>query len=385
LKYWHLVWAALRRKPTRTILTVLSVVTAFFLFGVLQGINVGLANSIDSIKGTHLRISSRNGTASTLPVSHVARIARVPGVRDVTGVAMLFGRIAPRNTIVLVSACDLEATFRIYTEMSVPKEQVANALRSRTGVIVGKALAAREGWKIGDRIPIRSLNMKKADGSSDWVFDIAGIYDQDNPDQAMFILAQYDYVNEARTNAKDTVMQVIAGIDAASRAAEVSQAIDDTFANSPNQTLTQTEKEFIESTLRRVGDINLFIDAVVGAVFFTLLFLTANTMAQSVRERVPELAVLKSMGWTDTAVQWLVMAEALVLCLIGALAGLWLSVIVLPAITYQPALSLNAMRVPGTVFFSGALLALVMASASGWPLARKSRRLDIAAALSGRR
>jgi hypothetical protein len=129
LKCWHLVWAALRRKPTRTILTVLSVVTAFFLFGALQGVNVGLANSIDSIKGTHLRISSRNGVASTLPVSHVARIARVPGVREVTGVAMLFGRIAPRNTIVLVSACDLEAMFRIYTEMSVPKEQVANALR----------------------------------------------------------------------------------------------------------------------------------------------------------------------------------------------------------------------------------------------------------------
>jgi putative ABC transport system permease protein len=385
MKYWHLVWAALRRKPTRTILTTLSIVTAFFLFGALQGINVGLGNSIDAVKGTHLRVSSRNGLASMMPMTHVARVAQVPGVRDVTGSALLFGRIAPRNTIVLVSACDLEATFRIYTEMSVPKEQVANALRTRTGVIVGKALATREGWKIGDRIPIRSLNMKKADGSYDWVFDIAGLYDQDNPDQAMFILAQYDYVNEARVTGKDKVVQIIVGIDAASRAAEVSQAIDDLFANSPNQTLTQTEKEFVESTLRQVGDINFLIDAIVGAVLFTLLFLTANTMAQSVRERIPELAVLKSMGWTDGAVQWLVMTESLALCLIGALGGLWLSAVVLPAVTYQPALSLNAMRVPNTVFFWGALLALVMAIASGLPLARKARRLDIAAALSGRR
>jgi len=384
LKYWHLVWAALRRKPTRTVLTLLSIVTAFFLFGVLQGVNVGISNGIDSIKGTHLRISSRNGLASTLPVSHVARIAQVPGVRAVTGVAMLIGRIAPRNTIVLVTACDLEAMFRIYTEMSVPREQIANALRSRTGVIVGKALAARQGWKIGDRIPLRSLNMKKPDGSSDWAFDIAGVYDQDNPDQAMFILAQYDYVNEARSTGKNTVFQVLAGIDAAARSAEVSQAIDDSFANSPNQTLTQTEKEFIESTLRQVGDIDFLIDAIVGAVLFTLLFLTANTMAQSVRERIPELAVLKSMGWTDGAVQWLVLAEALALCLIGALAGLWLSVVVLPAVTYQPAMSLNAMHVPNTVFLTGASLALIMAVASGLPLARKAKRLDIAAALSRR-
>lgn len=385
MKYWHLVWAALRRKPTRTVLTLLSIVTAFFLFGVLQGVNVGISNGIDSIKGTHLRISSRNGLASALPVSHVARIAQVPGVRDVTGIAMLIGRIAPRDTIALVSACDLESMFRIYTEMSIPKEQIANALRSRTGAIVGRALATREGWKIGDRLPLRSINIKKTDGSSDWVFDIAGIYDQDNPDQAMFILAQYDYVNEARSTGKNTVFQVIAGIDAAARSAEVSQAIDDAFANSPNQTLTQTEKEFIESTMRQVGDIDFLINAIVGAVLFTLLFLTANTMSQSVRERIPELAVLKSVGWTDGAVEWLVLAEALVLCLIGALAGLWLSVVVLPAVTYQPALSLNAMHVPNTVFISGALLALIMAFVSGLPLARSARRLDIAAALSGRR
>lgn len=384
MKYWHLVWAALRRKPTRTLLTLFSIVTAFFLFGVLQGINVGISNGIDSVKGSHLRISSRNGLASTLPVSHVARIAQVPGVRAVTGAAVLIGRIAPRNTLVLVSACDLESMFRIYTEMSVPKEQLANALRSRTGAIVGRALATREGWKIGDRIPLRAINMKKPDGSSDWAFDIAGIYDHENPDQAMVILAQYDFVNEARATGKNTVFQVIAGIDAAARAADVSQAIDDTFANSPNQTLTQTEKEFIESTLRQVGDINFLIDAIVGAVLFTLLFLTANTMAQSVRERVPELAVLKSLGWTDGAVQWLVLAEALALCLVGALAGLWLSVVVLPAVTYQPAMSLNAMHVPRTVFISGAALALIMAVVSGLPLARKARRLDIAAALSRR-
>jgi putative ABC transport system permease protein len=385
LKYWHLVWAALRRKPTRTILTLASIVTAFFLFGVLQGINAGINSGIDAIKGTHLRVSSRTGLASTLPVSHVARIAQVPGVRDVTGVTMLMGRAGARNTTVLVSACDLEATFRIYTEMAVPKEQLASALRSRTGVIVGKALAAREGWKVGDRIPLRSMNMKKADGSSNWVFDVAGLYEQDNPDQAMFILAQYDYVNEGRSTGKNTVFQVVAGIDAAARAAEVSQAIDDAFANSPNQTLTQTEKEFVESTLRRVGDINFLIDAIVGAVLFTLLFLTANTMAQSVRERIPELAVLKSMGWSDQSVQWLVLAEALALCLSGAVVGLWLSVVVLPAITYQPAMSLNAMHVPGSVFLTGAVLALIMAVASGLPLARRARRLDIAAALSGRR
>jgi putative ABC transport system permease protein len=385
VKYAYLVWSALRRKPTRTLLTSLSIATAFLLFGVLQGVNVGIQKLMDSSRADHLVVMSRINMGLPLPVAHVARISAVAGVKEATGVVMLFGTYQqPRNVVPVVGA-DIAAMFRVYSEiMWAPADQVAAAIRLRSGVIVGRALAEQRGWKIGDRVPIRALNMKKADGSADWVFDIVGLYDRDYPETAMWMVANYDYINEPRGAGKDTLFEVIVGVVDPARTAQVAQAIDELFANSPNQTLTQTEKDFFEEILRQVGDINFVVNTIVGAVLFTLLFLTANTMAQSVRERLPELAVLKTFGFTDSAVQWLVLAESLLLCVGAALLGLVASVLVLPVISNRPGLGLAAMHVPRSVFLAGTIVAIGVALASGVPLARKARQLDIAAALSGR-
>lgn len=385
MKYLHLLWAALRRKPTRTVLTALSILVAFFLFGVLQGVNVGLGKLMESSRADHLLVMSRVNFGTPLPRAHVARVAAVDGVNEAAGAAIVAGYSQqPRNTVLTV-ATDIETLFRIYKEiMWAPAEQIAAATRLRSGAIVGREIARQRGWKIGDRVPLKSFNVKRADGTSDWVFDIVGIYDRDVPDTSMWIVANYDYINEPRAAGKDTFFEIIVGVKDPKRATEVAQAIDELFANSPHQTLTQTEKDFLEQILRQVGDIGFMVNTIVGAVLFALLFLTANTMAQSVRERIPELAVLKTIGFTDAVVQWLVLAEAGTLCVIAAMLGLAAAVAVLPLVTNNPALGIGAMHVPGSVFVGGTLVALIVALVSGLPLARKAGRLDIATALSGR-
>jgi putative ABC transport system permease protein len=381
VKYAHLIWAAFRRKPTRTVLTSLSIITAFFLFGTLVGMNAGVDSLVDNLKGTHLRVSSRFNLAEPLPVAHVARIEAVPGVASVAPLAMLIGNYQRPGNVVPIIAVDIAALDRIYDEITVPPDELATVLRTRTGVVIGRQLATNLGLKIGDRMPVRTpLPLP----GKDWVFDIVGVYDQDPPEMSTWVLANYEYVNEGRTNNRDTVNQILVGIGDAARAAEVSQAIDDLFANSPHQTVTQTEKDFIQSTMRRIGDINFLVNAIVGAVLFTLLFLTANTMAQSVRERIPEIAVLKTVGFSDGAVQALVLVEALLLCFVAAILGLWLASMALPAITNRPALGMGPMQVPVSVYALGAAIALIIALVSGVPLARRAGRVDIAAALAKR-
>ena len=385
MKYLYLVWGALRRRPARTLLTVLSVTTAFFLFGVLQGINVGIDNIFKVLNVAHLDVMSRVSMNDPLPLSHVNRITSVPGVADATPLSALVGTYQRPTDIQVVLGVDTDAFLRIYKEIKVPSAQVEALRRTRSGAIVGKQLAKKEGWKIGDRIPVHSFNVTKQDGSADWVFDLVAIYDLDQTDWATRFFVHYDYINEARKAGKDTVLQVLVGIKNPSQSAKVSQAIDDVFANSPNQTTTQNEKDYVESLMRQIGDISLLVNWIVGAVLFTLLFLTANTMAQSVRERIPELAVLKTLGFSDIAVQHLVLVEALIVCVISALLGLAIASMVLPAIAQLlSSQGVGPLRVAPTVLVAGVVIAAVLALVSGILPALRARRLNIVAALSGR-
>src|SRR6185312_6992785 len=306
VKYLYLVWAALRRRPVRTFLTLLSVTTAFFLFGVLQGINLGIDGVFKMLNTAHLRVMSRVNMNDPMPISHARRMAAIPGVAHVTGLTVVFGSYQQPRNIQIALAVDIDETFQIYETMKVQPQVLAAMRRTRSGAIVGRALARKYGWKVGDHIPIHAFNVTRKDGSADWVFDIVGFYDMEQSEWASNMWVHYDYVNEARGAGKDTAMQFMVGINDARQAAKISQAIDDAFANSPAQTTTQNEKDFVESLLRQIGDISFLVNGIVGAVLFTLLFLTANTMAQSVRERIPELAVLKTVGFSDNTVQWLV-------------------------------------------------------------------------------
>lgn len=385
MKYLPLLSAALRRRRARTLLTLLSIVTAFFLFGALQGFNVGINSAFKLVNVAHLIVMSRVSMNDPMPVSHAARIAEIKGVAAVTPINFIFGSYQQPSNIQVVLGVDLAQLFKVNADMEVAPDQLAAALRTRTGVIVGRALAHKEGWRIGDRIPIHALNASKRDGTSDWTFDVVGFYDLPQPEWAVRIWANYAYINEGRAAGKDTAIQFYVGVQDASQSARIAQAIDDTFANSPDQTVTQNEKDYLQSIMHQIGDIGFLVNAIVGAVFFTLLFLTANTMAQSVRERVPELAVLKTLGFTDAGVQWLVLGEALLLSLSGAALGLALAALVLPRLTSTLSTQgIGPMHVPHLVFAAGAGLAVLLALVSGVPPASRARRLRIAAALSGR-
>jgi putative ABC transport system permease protein len=385
VKYIYLVWAALRRRPVRTFLTVLSVTTAFFLFGVLQGINVGIDGVFKLLNTAHLDVMSRVSLTDPLPLSHLSRIAAIPGVAHVTPLTALVGTYQRPSDIQVILGVDVDALVKIYETLHVQPDALAAMRRTRTGAIVGRSLAKKEGWKIGDRIPIHALNAPKKDGSSDWFFDIVGFYDMDQPEWATRFWANYDYINEGRTTGKNTVVQFLVGITDAGQSAKVSQAIDDTFANSPNQTTTQNEKDYVESLMRQIGDISFLVNGIVGAVLFTLLFLTSNTMAQSVRERVPELAVLKTLGFSDRSVQWLVLAESLTLSILAALLGLGIASLILPRITsLLSSQGIGPMHLGPLVVGAGVAAAVVLALVSGVLPARRARRLDIVAALAGR-
>jgi putative ABC transport system permease protein len=385
VKYLHLIWAALRRRPARTFLTVLSVTTAFFLFGVLQGINVGIDGVFKLLNTAHLDVMSRVSMTDPLPLSHLSRIASTSGVAHVTPLTALVGSYQRPNNIQVILGVDVDALAKIYENLKVKPDALEAMRRTRTGAIIGRSLAKKEGWKIGDRIPIHSFNVPRSNGSSDWVFDVVGFYDMDQAEWATRFWANYDYINEGRTSGKNTVVQFLVGVTDAGQSAKVSQAIDDTFSNSPNQTTTQNEKDYVESLMRQIGDINFLVNGIVGAVLFTLLFLTSNTMAQSVRERIPELAVLKTLGFSDSSVQWLVLAEALVLSILSALLGLGIASLVLPKITsLLSSQGVGPMHLGPLVIGAGVGTAVLLALVSGVLPARRARRLDIVAALAGR-
>ena len=386
MKYLPLVWAALRRKPARTLLTCFSIVTAFFLFGTLQGINVGIAKIMQLTSVSHLMVMSRVNQGAPLPVAHGAQIRTVPGVTAVAPFNVLVGTYQRPNNPVVIIGTDMDAMLKISSDLMVAPEQAAALRRTRNGVIVGVTTAKQYGWKIGDRIPVHGF-AAKSDGTTDWAFDMVGTYTLQQPDWATRIFANYDFINEALTAGKNQVTIFYVGINDPARSAAISQMIDDRFANSPDQTTTANEKDYLETTLRQIGDINYLVNGVVGAVLFTLLFLTANTISQSVRERTSELAVLKTLGFTDAAVQWLVLAEALALGMVSAALGVALAARVLPWLTSGPALSsqgIGAMHVPGLVYGAAAVAALLLALISGVPPAVRARRLNIVTALSGR-
>jgi putative ABC transport system permease protein len=386
MKYLPLVWAALRRKPARTLLTCFSIATAFFLFAVLQGVNVGIAQVINLTSVSHLVVQSRVNQNAPMPLAHGVQISAIAGVTAVAPFNVLVGTYQRPNNPLIIIGTDFNQMLKVSADLKVAPDQVAAMDRTRSGIIVGVSAAKQYGWKIGDRLPMHSLNTTRTDGA-DWAFDIVGMYTLQQPTWATRIFAHYDFINEAITTGKNQSILFYVGISDPAKSAAISQAIDERFANSPDQTTTANEKDSLESTLRQIGNINFLVNGVVAAVMFTLLFLTSNTISQSVRERTAELAVLKTLGFTDAGVQWLVLVESLLLGLIAAAVGVALASVILPWLTSGPVLAsqgIGAMHVPGLVYAASAALAVVLALVSGIPPAVSARRLNIVTALSGR-
>jgi len=379
--HFKLVWAGLWRKPVRTVFTVLSIAIAFLLFGLLQGVNAWFSGLIADAHADRLIVVSRVGQVEPLPIAHLQRIEQLPGIRRAAQVGAFSGVYQSRGNDVLVFATNPEAVFDIYPEWRTSPDQLRALAATRTGALVGDVLMKAYGWKVGDRIPL-TTSVVKQDGSTDWSLDIVGTYSVTGAEaQANRILINYAYFDEARQFDKGRVFAFIASIDDPDRSAAMCATIDALFSNSSDETLTQDEAEYAQAQLRQIGDISAMVNAIVGAVLFTLLFLTGNTMMQSVRERIPELAVLKAIGFSDGMVTALVLVESVLLCMVAATLGLAVAAAVFPV---TESLGIGGGALPASVIALGLAIALALALVSGLPPARRVQRMTIVDALAGR-
>jgi putative ABC transport system permease protein len=326
VRFWPLVWRNLVRRRARTVFTLLSVAVAFLLYGLLATIRTAFTLGVDVAGADRLVVVHKVSFIIPLPISYHARIAAVDGVADVTH-ATWFGGVyqSPANFFPQL-AVEPEAWLRLYPEYVLPAEQRAAWFRDRTAAIVGRATADRFGWKVGDRVPIQGTIYRRKDGSALWTFTLAGIYDGDKPgvDTTQFFF-HYAYLDEARQWGQGLVGWYVLRVTDPERSAETAARVDALFANSPYETKTATEKAFVQSFANQVGDIGTILTAVLAAVSFTILLVTGNTMAQAVRERTGEIAVLKTLGYPDALVLGLVLAESCAIALVGGAAGLVLA------------------------------------------------------------
>ena len=385
MKYLPLLWAGLWRKPIRTVLTVLSIAVAFLLFGVLNGVISGFDNALSTMSETRLRVMNRANILEMMPISYESQIARVEGVRNVSHLVILVAYYQDPKNGFSAAALAIEPFVAMFPEIKVPADQLDALRRTRTGALVGVDLAKRFNWHIGDRITLHSMNWIQEDGSPEWTFDIVGFCNAGPDDDHVFaneLYFNYDYLDAARATGKGTVHQYAVSIDNASRASEIALAIDRLFANSSAETTTLNEREYVIAQIRQVGDVRMFVNSIIGAVLFTLLFLAGNTMSQSVRDRIPELGVLKTLGFSDTAVWLLVVAEASVLCLIAAAVGLAIAAAVFPSV-FGALNFTSPMPLSPRVWATGFCIALLLAALSATIPASRARRLTIVEALSG--
>jgi len=382
VKYLPLVWAGIWRKKSRAILMLLQIASAFLLFGLLQGFNSSIKVAISKAHADRLYVGSSVSLGDPLPISLLGRIQSVPGVKVVTPLVQFPGQYQRPGQGVPITAVDPSAFFEMFPDYSIDRDQLAALKANRTGAAIGAALAERYGIKVGDRITLQS--QVRTDGTNVWVFDIVGMYTV--PEQeaaAAALIVHYDYVNEARVLGRDTAIVFIVLAEDVSRATAIGLDIDNTFANSSHETRTQSEGDLFTTQIQRVADLDFIVSGIVGAVFFGLLLAVSALMMQGIRERTPELAVLKTLGFGDRLVMTLILAEAILFCLFAAGLGLAISAFLLPAARASINIGLNT-HLPPLVLAAGAGFAVLLALISGAVPAWRGLRLQVADALADR-
>jgi len=382
---FHLVRKNLGRKKLRTIFTLLSVVIAFILFALLGGLNRAFTAGVELAGADRLVTMHKVSFIQLMPISYVARVEGMDGVRAATHYTWFGGYFQDPKQQFGLFPTDLDKLPDIYPEYEMPPDQRENLIQTRTGLMVGQAMADLYGWEVGDRVPIFSSIYPRQDGSFAWEFEIAAIFTgTGNTADEMQAFMHYDYFNEARQFGQDLIGWIVTRIADPDQAETISAEIDARFANSPTETKTSTEAGFAAGFAAQFGNIGLIVQMILGCVFFTLLLISGNTMAQAVRERTGELAVLKTIGFSDTRIMGMVLAESLLVAVIGGVIGLTLG-----ELFVQGAASALAQVFPGLAMSTGTLawglmLAVALGLVTGaWP-AWRAARLNVIDAM-GRR
>lgn len=381
MKFLGLVWSNLKRKKLRTSFTLLSIFIAFFLFGILCTIKESFTGGVTMADADRLITRHKVSLIMSLPEAHLAKIRRIDGVDTVVSFTWFNGiyQDKPENFFATIPT-EPEPFLNLYPEFLLTEEEQQAWLTTRSGAIAGRALADRFGWKVGDRIPLMSpIWPHKSDGA--WEFDIVGIFEgakKGADTSGMYF--RYDYFDEGRARGEGEVGWFGVRVSDPERAVEVGAAIDAEFANSPYETKTEAEGAFMQGFAQQIGDMGAILTAILSAVFFTILLVSGNTMAQSVRERTEEIGVLKAMGFNNQLVLALVLAESGVIAAIGGLAGLGAALLLAAGGSPAPAMLPIFYFAPHYVVL-GVGFVFVLGFVSGIVPAIQAMRLQIAVAL----
>ncbi len=387
MKFFHLIWCNLKRKKLRTSLTLLSIIVAFILFGFLSAIQEALVGGVQLAGADRLVVRQKVSIINFLPVSYEARIDRIPGVDFSTHQTWFGGIYQDPKNFFMQNPVEPEKFLKIHPEILLPPEQMKAWLETRTGAIVGRRTADRFHWKIGDKVPIQSTIWAQPDGNRTWDFDIVGIYDgKDKGIDTTPLFFRYDYFDEViragnQNWGKGQVGWYTIRIKDPSQAAEVAKRVDAEFENSPTETKTEPEGAFVQGWASQIGNIVFIVAAILGAVFFTILLVAGNTMAQAVRERTGEFGVLKAIGFTNGQVMGLVLAESCLLSVIGGVVGLAVARAVTPVVAQNLAGLLPMFFLPTRALFTGLGLSVVLGLVTGIFPALQAMRLRVADAL----
>ncbi|MFO1477382.1 MAG: FtsX-like permease family protein [Verrucomicrobiota bacterium] len=383
MKYLHLIWCDLARKKTRTSLTLLSILVAFVLFGFLCAIQQALVGGVEMAGADRLVVRHKVSIIQLLPESYKARMERIPGVSLATHQTWFGGIYKDPKNFFMQNPVEPEAFLDVHPEIILPADQKKAWLVTRTGAIVGRNTADRFGWKVGDRVPIRSTIWRNGQGSMVWDFDIVGIYDgKDKRVDTTPLFFRYDYFDESRPDGygKGQVGWYTIRVKDPSQATEVAKRVDAEFENSPAETKTEPEGAFIQAWASQIGNIVLIVSFILAAVFFTILLVAGNTMAQSVRERTGEIGVLKAIGFSNLQVLSLVLAESCVLSILGGFLGLGLAFMIISR--GDPTGGLLPMFVlPTRDLVLGFGISILLGIATGIVPALQAMRLQVATAL----
>lgn len=386
MSYLLLVFAALLRHKLRTLFTLLSILTAFLLFGLLDSVRGAFAHPDEGMPGANrmLTISkSMPAVQIPLPQGLYEKIAAVPGVVGLGFESPFGGTWQDPQNYIPVAALDFHF-FGLYPEWHVEPGELSAFRDTRTGALAGESLARKYNWKVGDKIPLQTDVLQK-NGSTIWTFDLVGTYRIENRNMKIFedkLYIHWSYFDEARPTEKGTVGWFTFKVADVTQADRVARAVDALSTNSDHQTKTRNEQALVADYFRRIADMGIIVAAIMVAVFFTLVLLTGNAMAQAVRERIPELATLKAIGFPPYSVLGLVLGESILLLLLGCVFGLALSSFVVEMV--RPVVGVPMLAVGEEIWLRGLVLAVLVGLIVGIPPSVRGMRLRIVDALSGR-
>ncbi len=380
-KYLPLLAASLRRKRLRTFFTVASIVVAFLLFGLAESLRYALQSGVDVAGADRLLTMHKVSFTQLLPSSYENRIRALDGVVDVTPQTWFGAWFRDERNQIPAFPSKPEPFLRMYPEYVIAEQDRLAWLADRGGILIGRGLADLYGWKVGDAVPLRSAIWRREDGSDAWEVTVRAIYDLPQGGDTRQLIMHQDYFEEAKAQAKGLIGWYVVKVDSVERAASVSRQIDLQFANSPAETKTSSERAMAQSFVNQIGNIGAMLRAIVGAVFFTMLLVTANTMAQSVRERTNEIGVLKTLGFTNGGVLGLVLSESVLVTVLGGVIGLagaaWLGVQFEPVFRQY----LPGFQLPRDSMVMGGVYMLGLGLAAGAVPAAQAMRLRIVEAL----